>query len=310
MFYTGGGLLCVSAFALPQGPDTHVAGIGTIGLVALVTAAALRTWSARVPGWLFHGVVLAGNVLITLVVVLAGAGVPATTWAMMYVWAPVHTAAFCRRREFVAHFASTIVLHGVALLLLGEDVAALTRILLVAATALVAASVVGSLVVRVRQLAATDALTGLANRRTFVESLDREHALAQRRGRALAVAVLDLDGFKQLNDRHGHAHGDEVLSRVAAAWRARLRRGDLLARVGGDEFALILPDCSLGDAKRLCAQLIDATPDVVGASAGVTVLGADQTAGDALAAADAALYASKRQGGGTVGVSDRPVPAA
>ncbi len=183
-----------------------------------------------------------------------------------------------------------------------------TRLLLTSVTALVAAAVVGSLVARIRQLAGTDELTGLANRRTFEADLARRVAIAHRRDQPLAVAMLDLDGFKQLNDRHGHAHGDQVLREVATAWRGRLRRGDLLARVGGDEFGLLLNDCSLEDARRIGAQLIAATPAEVGSSAGVAVLQPGQAPDGLVRAADEALYTSKRGGGGTV-AAPRPVPA-
>lgn len=302
VFFAGGGILCLSALALPQGPDTHVGGIVLVGAVAAAVAAALYLASDRIPSWLFHSTVLAGNLLITTVVVLAGPGVPAATWAIMYVWAPVHTAAFCTAREFTAHFASTIVLHATALAILGEYATALPRVLMVATTSAVAASVIGSLVAQIRTSAGTDPLTGLPNRRQFTQTLEREHALALRRGQVLAVAVLDLDRFKQLNDQHGHAHGDDMLRQVADAWRARIRAGDVLARIGGDEFGLVLPDCSLEDARRLAEQLVAVTPEQVGVSVGVTVVAAGETATGALAGADSALYDRKRDGGGTVGV--------
>lgn len=311
-FFAAGGLLCLSALGLPQTPDTRVGGIMGIGAVALVGAAGLYRLAASTPTWLFQGMVLVGNLLITAVVLLAGAGVPAANWAVMYVWAPVFVAAFCSRGWFAGHFASTIVLHTVALLVLGEHGTVVPRVLMVSVTALVSASVIRWLVVQIQRTASTDPLTGLPNRRQFEQVLDRAHAVADRRGQVLAVAVLDLDRFKQLNDQHGHAHGDEILRQAAAAWQARLRRGDVLARIGGDEFGLVLPDCSLEDARRLGEQLVAATPAAVGATVGVTVVAAGESAVDALAAADKALYARKRTGGGAVGVRDavRPGPIA
>lgn len=302
VFFAGGGLLCLSALGLPQGPHTHAGGIIAVGAVALAAAGGLHWLAERTPAWLFHMMVLAGNVLITLVVLLAGPGVPAANWAVMYVWSPVFTAAFCSRAEFAAHFSSTVVLHTLALLALGEQATVVPRVLMVTVTALVVSSVIGSLVGQIRRTAGTDPLTGLPNRRQFEQVLDREHALAERRGHVLAVAVLDLDRFKELNDQYGHAYGDQVLRRAADAWQARLRRGDVLARIGGDEFGLVLPDCSVEDAGRLGEQLVAATPDEVGATVGVTVVGPDETATEALAAADAALYVRKRGGGGSVGV--------
>ena len=97
------------------------------------------------------------------------------------------------------------------------------------------------LAARWRASSATDALTGLPNRRAFVEALEREVSHVGRTDRPLALAFLDLDDFKEVNDQHGHAVGDRVLQRVAIALTATLRRGDLFARWGGDEFVIALP---------------------------------------------------------------------
>ncbi len=98
-------------------------------------------------------------------------------------------------------------------------------------------------------LAQRDPLTGLANRRAFEEALRREVARARRSGAPLAVAALDVDHFKRVNDAHGHAAGDAVLAAVAARAAAALRAGDLLARVGGEEFAALLPGAGLAAAR-------------------------------------------------------------
>jgi diguanylate cyclase (GGDEF)-like protein len=96
--------------------------------------------------------------------------------------------------------------------------------------------------------ASTDPLTGLANRRTLLDSLEREMASHLRRGSALSLMMIDVDRFKQLNDTAGHAAGDEVLRRLAAVLSRASRRGDLAARFGGEEFTVIMTDCSLPDA--------------------------------------------------------------
>ena len=104
---------------------------------------------------------------------------------------------------------------------------------------------------RSRRLADLDALTGLHNRRYFHETLAREVARAGRYGRSLALVILDIDDFKAINDEIGHLAGDAVLSEVAKRLRAVVRSADIACRVGGDEFAVILPESSAADAEQL-----------------------------------------------------------
>src|SRR5207237_10070449 len=102
-----------------------------------------------------------------------------------------------------------------------------------------------------RQLADLDALTGLHNRRYFHETLAREVARAHRYGRQLALVIFDLDDFKAINDRIGHLSGDGVLAETAERVRDVVRSADIACRVGGHDFAVILPDSSTADADHL-----------------------------------------------------------
>ncbi len=111
---------------------------------------------------------------------------------------------------------------------------------------------------QIREIADRDALTGLFSRRRFQEELEREVSRARRHGRPGALLVLDLDGFREVNDSLGHAAGDELLTRVGEALRSILRDSDVLARIGGDEFALILPDTDEAAARVVAEKLIDA----------------------------------------------------
>jgi diguanylate cyclase (GGDEF)-like protein len=150
---------------------------------------------------------------------------------------------------------------------------------------------------RLEELALTDPLTGLPNRRGLARELDREMARASRDGRALGFAVLDLDRFKAFNDAHGHHAGDRLLARTARTWTARLRRADVLARYGGEEFVLLLPACaSAADAERACERVRRSTPGDQTASAGVALWDGTEPPHSLLERADRALYAAKEDG--------------
>lgn len=160
---------------------------------------------------------------------------------------------------------------------------------------------------RLRHLADHDPLTGLLNRRRFEQELARHLAHVRRYGPEGAALVLDLDRFKPVNDTHGHAAGDRLLARVASVLRERLRVTDVVARIGGDEFAVLLPRADRAGAEAVARSLvatvreqaIAAGADPVTVSAGV-VLFADcgpVGAEAALAAADLAMYDAKAAGG-------------
>lgn len=158
------------------------------------------------------------------------------------------------------------------------------------------------------RLARRDALTGLPNRRAFDEALAREVARAERGGAPLAVVALDVDHFKRVNDLHGHAAGDAALEAVAGRARDALRAGDLLARVGGEEFAALLPGAALADAREVAERIrgaVSASPVVVTAAAvplvltvslGCATLGPGEGAAALVARADARLYDAKHGG--------------
>jgi diguanylate cyclase (GGDEF)-like protein len=154
-----------------------------------------------------------------------------------------------------------------------------------------------------RQLADLDALTSLHNRRYFHETLAREVARAQRYDRRLALIIFDLDDFKEVNDRIGHLAGDSVLADAAERVRDAVRSADVACRVGGDEFAVILPESTLADADQLYRRLqaaVSARPSAqVGKlhlSAGVAELRSDDDARSFFERADKALYRAKSAG--------------
>ena len=157
------------------------------------------------------------------------------------------------------------------------------------------------------RLATTDPLTGLYNRRHFLSSLDAEWSRFQRYYRSVSVLMLDIDHFKSVNDRYGHAVGDEAIKAVAAACNEGKRKSDLVGRIGGEEFAVLLPETSLSRAKlvaerirkRAMATRLNAhqvqfgvTVSIGVAEASVSMSGIDALMG----AADQALYQAKAEG--------------
>jgi diguanylate cyclase (GGDEF)-like protein len=167
-----------------------------------------------------------------------------------------------------------------------------------------------------RQQADLDALTGLHNRRYFHETLAREVARAHRYGRHLALVVFDLDDFKAINDRIGHLAGDSVLAEAAERVRDVVRSADIACRVGGDEFAVILPEASHADADQLYERIqIAVTARPIGNagdlrfSAGVAELHPDDDAVRFFQRADDALYRAKELGKGQINAASRDLPA-
>jgi diguanylate cyclase (GGDEF)-like protein len=146
------------------------------------------------------------------------------------------------------------------------------------------------------RLAETDPLTGLANRRAWDQALRDAIRAAQEHGTAVCVAVLDLDHFKHVNDSYGHARGDLLLRDAAAAWRAALRPGDFVARLGGEEFAVLLTGCRLAGALAVTERVRAATPSGQTCSAGIVEWDRSESPAALLARADRLLYQAKQRG--------------
>lgn len=171
---------------------------------------------------------------------------------------------------------------------------------------------------RLEQLAITDQLTGLANRRHFDENARRALEVARRNERPLSVVLADADSFKTINDRHGHAVGDAVLQCIARVMADNARKADLVARVGGEEFAVLMPEAGVGLARQGAERMREALERTVhlqvpqlGDSAMTASFGvaayerADDRLEDLLSAADTALYRSKTAGRNRVTIVER-----
>lgn len=161
---------------------------------------------------------------------------------------------------------------------------------------------------RLQELAATDPLTGLANRRTLMESLDREFRRSQRNGSPLSLLMVDVDYFKKVNDSFGHQQGDRVLTSLAELLEKHLRPYDLAARFGGEEFSLVLPETPMAEALKVAERLRLATPQLafggplrqlrltLSIGAATYPGGGIRNIEDLIRQADDALYLAKRNG--------------
>lgn len=165
-------------------------------------------------------------------------------------------------------------------------------------------SALNEALVRERALSRTDPLTSLLNLRAFHEQSDRILALCRRRKHPITMAYVDLDNFKAVNDTHGHEAGDETLRRVADILRSSTRPSDICGRIGGDEFAVLLPETDADDAtvalerlRLLVAERLGAMPVAVTCSVGAVVFRkAPERTADMISATDRRMYAAKAMG--------------
>ena len=277
------------------------------GAVMLVTVVSLVLVTRRGTreGWTLVSVVLA---CVSVDLLREGSGSTSSYGSLLL--APIIWQAMRRTRPYVW---ATIAIAGVANAVpiatasTAAQRAALVRsALLFTLIAVAAAQSIRRLVderahllARLAELASTDALTGLPNRRRWAEGIAAVTPTDDAEGRQHVVALIDLDRFKDFNDRHGHDEGDRLLVEAARAWSAQLRRDDLLVRWGGEEFALLLPDTDGDEARRILDRLRAATPRGQTFSAGFVVEtgdAPDRTSRRSLEDADRALYRAKASG--------------
>ena len=295
--WTIGAVTGLVASVVPHGP-----GVNTTGWLALSGAAALiAVWSWRHDVYLPVKVQYVLSILAAIAVgtaLLCAHHSPAVfVAASLYVLPTIYTAAFYDSRPFAVYLASQAIVLGAILFTSGQPAAPAAWIFETTTI-----SALGIVVHRLRaalmEMASTDPLTGLANRRGFQAVLDRELAQRERSGRPLCVAVIDLDHFKAVNDAHGHLVGDQVLADVTTAWCGRLRKVDVLARFGGDEFVVLFPGASTQDAIEVLDRMRTAGDQQF--SAGMVEASGSTDAPELLTAADQACMLAKKSGRGHV----------
>ena len=275
----------------------------------------------RLPEPLAAPALVLGHVLISFVVYFSGD--PNSFYAMFYVWLNVYAFYFLGLQAGWAHTALAVACYAIALVALTGRLA-YTPWLMTAGTMLVVGSIVGSLRGRVDRLVAEladaakrDPLTGLLNRRGFGEVMANEIARARRSERPFSLLIADIDHFKLVNDKGGHRAGDEALRRIGDLLTTGTRQIDIAARLGGEEFALLVPDTdsegALAVAERLREELrADFKHDVapITVSIGIATFPRDaDNADDLMLAADIAMYTAKRLGRDRCEVVSAPVSA-
>ncbi|MBI5104203.1 MAG: GGDEF domain-containing protein [Solirubrobacterales bacterium] len=262
----------------------------------------------RPPQWLLLASIPAGTLLVDAVVAVAE---PVALVPFFYLWPMLVGAYFLQRRELLLNYLFLAASYGVVLVLWVDPVARTVQflvVLVVLAVVLVLITALkeqlGELVARLHVLATRDPLTGALNRRAFARALDDELARCRRHGGSCALAVLDVDHFKSVNDRYGHASGDDVLRGLAELVASMTRRTDAFARLGGEEFAVLLVESDAEGARAYAETLraaIEAAPippvGTVTVSVGVAEAASGDVSADALLrSADRALYAAKAAG--------------
>jgi diguanylate cyclase (GGDEF)-like protein len=241
-------------------PDAgNMDALRAVAVAAFAFTTVLWLLRRRLPGWAPDASGFMCFVLASVVVFASHD--PATPSPLFYLWVIVTSCYFVPKGRAAAQMAAVAVTYGLALML-GDGPFPWERWILLSLTAMAVGGTVAtlrarelSLVDKLDHAARTDALTGLVNRRAFDEALRLEIERADRMHGRLALIVADLDRFKTVNDRFGHSAGDAVLAWAAANIAGSVRRIDLPARIGGEEFAVICPGCSAPDAVELAERI-------------------------------------------------------
>jgi diguanylate cyclase (GGDEF)-like protein len=311
LLYGGGAAVTALGLILPHQPQVDARGLAAVAFASSVLAVLAALGGERLPRWAYVAMPAGGTVLVSLALLFNGErhGGPAGGDEMYYLWVILFAAYFLGRFATAAHAAFIAVSYAAALVAIDPGPIGVSRWIstvgLVCGSGLVVHLLsrrIGRLVNELQIAARTDGLTGLPNRRALEEHFERAVARASRTRRPFALLLADIDHFKELNDRHGHVAGDAALAELGRVLPAELRRDDVPARVGGDEFVVLLPDLDVGEATEFgdritsnVSKRLAAAGAEVNLSFGVATFGRDGvTLDDLTRVADGGLYAAKR----------------
>ena len=306
LFAAGGGMGLL-AVLLPHVPDMDEVGVAAASAAALLVGLLVFAARERISPRGLEVVVALGTLLISCAIYSSGS--VTTTFAFFYLWVVLYSAYFFGHVRAALQLAVVGLAYALVLVTKASVEGAVESWFVAVGTLAMAAALFGivrdrvaSLVERLGEAATTDPLTGLVNRRGFGTQFELEIERAERSAAPFGVIVGDLDHFKAINDRFGHHAGDEVLEAVGAVLQSKARRIDTVARIGGEEFALLLPSTDSKGAFMLAEKLRAAVPEAPRArgltiSFGVTSYPADGQSVEALLRrADESLYAAKTLG--------------
>lgn len=292
--YALGAAFCLLGALRPPSEATPVllhgvlAAVGFVGGLVLWSSSGPRGRRAVRP--LLHTGLVVNAALTWLLMVSAATPSGHVLVGYNFVYLVMVAAYFLPRREARAHTALVVA----ASLTAGQASHLDSRALVgpvIAVSVVTVSEVLGRLATRLRAGATTDALTGALNRGAFTDVAHDVLETAARRGQQVSLVVADLDDFKLVNDREGHAAGDDVLATVAEQWRSCLRSGDVLARLGGDEFVVLLPGATRSQAADVVARMRSAT--AVRWSSGIATAAPGDELAELFDEADRELYLEK-----------------